>query len=161
MGVVWEWAQGTLSGVMELRWGLYLCICLLHLSHCLWNVCMCVFTVCKLYFIKVTLKTYLLKFIFSRSYIDNHLILRVTVQDLCLCIIYSLILIVPDLGEECQIVAFTVELTSPLHVCNTCLGFRGRVLGDLVWAALWNLSFQWNVLLWLSCHLNPVIVLLD
>lgn len=124
------WGHGIAVGVILV----HMFVTLITLS--LKCVCVCVFTVCKLYFIKVTLKTYLLKFLFSRSYIDNHLILRVTVQDLCLCIIYSLILIVPDLGEECQIVAFTVELTSPLHVCNTCLGFRGRVLGDLVWAAL-------------------------
>lgn len=31
----------------------------------------------------------------------------------------------------------------------------------LVWAALRNLPFRWNVLLWLPGHLNPVIVLLE
>lgn len=84
------------------------------------------FTVEKLYFIKVDLKAYLLRFGFSIHYIDNCLILRVSVQ-IYLCIIYCLFLIVSDLEEHQTVAFFCSRIVSPsgLHICNKSW-FRGQ-----------------------------------
>lgn len=101
--------------------GDYTCACVCWPYHTVSSKCM-YFSAKKLYFIKVILKTYLLRFGFSRTYIDSHLILRVYIQDLPFCIIYDLVSIVPDIGRRMLNCYFLLQqnlFPFPLHVCNT------------------------------------------